>query len=401
MRVMVLGGAGAVASETTNDLYYNSSFDEIVIADYDLAKAQKMVDELLENGHNRVIPDSHKCEANKAEFYTKKISAIQVDAAKVIELATSFKGFDVIACGLPFKYDLQVTEAAVIAGVDALDLGFAEEQLDFDGRAKAKNIAYVPGMGATPGITNAMARRGIEKLDEAESVMINFAAYRCLAPAPGLLNTTMWEFDPDTKERLYYENGKMIAVDPFTGQKMVKFHDLIGEQEVVYIPHPETSTISASYPQLKYVDVRGTFPPHIMRLMKALLESGLYSKEEVGMYGKKVSCYKAIHDLLLQVPESRLNSIWAYGLVVEVRGRKNGKACTYLYSNSHPSQSQWGGERAYYKNVGIPLAIGAEMLAGNRAIPRGVVPPELAIEPVEFFEKLATRGINVTEHVTE
>ncbi len=36
MKVLVLGGAGAVCSETTRDLAQYSKFDEIVVADYDL-----------------------------------------------------------------------------------------------------------------------------------------------------------------------------------------------------------------------------------------------------------------------------------------------------------------------------------------------------------------------------
>ncbi len=36
MRVLVLGGAGAVCNETTRDLVKYSDFDAIVVADYNL-----------------------------------------------------------------------------------------------------------------------------------------------------------------------------------------------------------------------------------------------------------------------------------------------------------------------------------------------------------------------------
>jgi len=401
MRVMVLGGVGAVAKETTRDLLYNSSFKEIVIADWNIEKAGQLAGELESICRDQEIPEGYRCEANKPDFYNKKISTLQVDASEAKNLVPYFKEMDIVACGLPFEFDLPVTEAAATAGVNALDLSFADEQMNFHEQAKAKNITYIPGVGATPGITNVMARKGVEQLDRADEVHINFAAYRCLAPAPGLIETTFWEFDPATKERVYYQDGEMISVPPFTGEQKARFHDLIGEQTVVYIPHPETSTISKSYPGLKHVNVRGTFPPHVMRLMRSLLESGILSHEEINHFGQKTTPYKAMQQLLLVLPESKQNETWAYGLVVEVKGEKDGKPLSYIYRNQHPSQDQWGGIAAYYKNVGIPLAIGAEMLGRGEIEVKGVIAPELAIKPEPFFKELAARKIEVVEEVLE
>ena len=49
--------------------------------------------------------------------------------------------------------------------------------------------------------------RAAELLDPLETVDISFAAFRCLAPAPGLLATTLWEFDPEepARQRVYFE----------------------------------------------------------------------------------------------------------------------------------------------------------------------------------------------------
>ena len=46
MRALVLGGAGAVCKETTRDLAQYSDFEEIVVADYSVAAAQALVEEL-------------------------------------------------------------------------------------------------------------------------------------------------------------------------------------------------------------------------------------------------------------------------------------------------------------------------------------------------------------------
>jgi len=46
MKALVLGGAGAVCSETTRDLVQYSNFDEIVIAENNLEAANELIDEL-------------------------------------------------------------------------------------------------------------------------------------------------------------------------------------------------------------------------------------------------------------------------------------------------------------------------------------------------------------------
>lgn len=46
MRAPVLGGAGAVCKETTRDLAESSDFQEIVVADWDLETAAKLVESI-------------------------------------------------------------------------------------------------------------------------------------------------------------------------------------------------------------------------------------------------------------------------------------------------------------------------------------------------------------------
>jgi lysine 6-dehydrogenase len=181
---------------------------------------------------------------------------------------------------------------------------------------------------------------------------------------------------------------------------MVNFPGPIGEQEVCYIPHPETRTLPKSI-GAKAVSVHGCFPPHVMRLMKAMLESGLYSEEPVTISGAQTNPLKAMQEMLIQLPESRQNPIWAYGLVVEVLGKQNGRSLRVRLWNQHPSQDVWGGSAAYYKNIAIPLSIGVQMIARGDISVKGVVPPEIAIDPQIFFSELEKRGITIHEHLEE
>ena len=59
MRVLVLGGAGAVCNETTRDLVKSSNFDEIVVADYNLDAANALVEEINDKRLETVFFDAN------------------------------------------------------------------------------------------------------------------------------------------------------------------------------------------------------------------------------------------------------------------------------------------------------------------------------------------------------
>ena len=99
--------------------------------------------------------------------------------------------------------------------------------------------------------------------------------------------------------------------------------------------------------------------------------------------------------------ESKETALWAYGLVVEVYGRRDGRDVGIKLWNRHPSMEEWGGKAAYYKNIAIPLSIGAQMIGRGDVEVKGVVPPETAIDPDIFFAELRKRSIEIHEQVEE
>jgi saccharopine dehydrogenase-like NADP-dependent oxidoreductase len=376
MRVLVLGGAGAVCSETTRDLANTSDFDEIVVAEYNLEAAKALVEEIDD----------------------PRLASVYFDAEDYDSMIKLFPDFDVVVNGLPWKYDLAVTKACVEVGVNGLDVSTEEDQWDYDAKAKEKGIIFIPGVGATPGITNVMARSAADQMDRVDEIQINFAAFRSPAPAPGLLITFLWEFHPKTESRTYYEDGEFIWVGPFEGLKMVNFPGQIGEQEVCYIPHPETRTMPKSL-GARAVSVRGCFPPHAMRLAKAMLESGLYSEEPITVKGVKTTALEMLHDILLELPSTKETPIWAYGLVVDVYGKRDDNDIKITLWSEHPPMEEWGGKAAYYKNIAIPLSIGAQMIARGDVEASGVLPPETVLDPDIFFAELDKRGISIQQKI--
>lgn len=381
MRALVLGGAGAVCKETTRDLAEYSDFEEIVVADYNVEAAEALVGEIGD----------------------PRLRVVRFDANDYEGMLRLFPEFDVVVNGLPFRYDYVVNKACVEVGVDGLDLSSEDPQFALHEEALEKDMLFVPGVGATPGITNMMVRRASEVLDRMDEVDIFFAAFRCLAPAPGLLQTTLWEFNPEEEERteVYYEDGTWHAAPPLSGERVVCFHEQIGEQRVYYVPHDEAYSLPRSFPTLRRAAVRGCFPPHVMALMGAMMRAGLLSSRPVRIGGAEMPSIEVVRILLADAPFSRENPVWAYGLVVEVTGERAGRRVRCTYRSKHPPQEEWGGESAYFKNVGIPLSIGAQLIAHGETTGKGVLPPERAFPTDRFFAELARRGIVVEEEIIE
>ena len=94
MRIIVLGGCGAMGSEATRDLATTSDFEEIVIADADLPRAQALA----------------------AELGGGRVRAIHADANDEGALTESLLGFDVVANCTVYHFGLTVTRAAIKAG---------------------------------------------------------------------------------------------------------------------------------------------------------------------------------------------------------------------------------------------------------------------------------------------
>jgi saccharopine dehydrogenase-like NADP-dependent oxidoreductase len=138
-----------------------------------------------------------------------------------------------------------------------------------------------------------------------------------------------------------------------------------------------------------------------MRLARAMLESGLYSDKPIRIKGQDTNAFELLFEVLLAAEESKHTPVWAYGLVVRVTGKHAGNLRVITLWNRHPGMEEWGGAAAYYKNIAIPLSIGAEMIARGDVGIQGIVPPETALEPEIFIGELHRRGIEIHIEIQE
>jgi lysine 6-dehydrogenase len=376
MRVIVLGGCGAMGTEATRDLAHTSDFDEIVIADADVKRAQALAEEL---GGGRV-------------------SAMPIDVSDERALTEKLRGFDVVANCTTYHFGLIVTRAAIRARVNYLDLGGlfnTPKQLELDEDAKHAEITVCLGCGATPGVTNLMTRHAADQMEQVDEVHIAFASFRSIAPSPGLLDTVLDEFSAGSR-RFYWEDGKFIEVPAFSGAKTVRFSDPVGDLETYYVPHSETHTLPRFLGKgLRRIDVRGSWRPEIMQALRLFADLQLAGDASISIDGREVNSKRFVREHILQkAADFGGEGEWAFLLNVEVEGQRDGHPVRIVCNTAHPPRAEWG-TQATARMTGIPASIAAQKLACGDASRKGVIAPEVCFEPTSFFAELSKRGITI------
>jgi saccharopine dehydrogenase (NAD+, L-lysine-forming) len=379
MKILVLGGVGAMGIEATRDLARTSDFEEIAVADLDLAKAQQLVKEL---GGGR-------------------LRAVQVDVSDEASLPRLFERYDVVLNCTSYVFGLIITRAALVARRPLLDLGGlynTPKQLALGDEAKLKSVLVVLGMGATPGVTNLMVRDGASSLDRVDEIHVSFATFRPLAPSPGLLSTVLDEFSPNT-QRFYFEDGKHVEARPFEGAREVEFAAPVGRITTYFVPHSEVHTLPRFIAGVRRVYVRGTWRPEIMAALRHYADVGLLSNAPLDVEGTRVAPIKLLHALHSQRHPWPDDEQWAFYVHAQVIGEKAGKPATASYSLSHPTPAEWG-KSATGRVTGVAASIGAQQLAkGEVRLSAGVLAPEAVFAPGPFFAALRERKI-VVERLT-
>ncbi len=131
----------------------------VVIADIDLKTASDARDSLyrmLGNNHGTCVP---------LEFRVGITDAIPL-----------FRYFNVVISALPAKYNLELAEAAILAGVHFCDLGgvveVTKQMLELNGKYPNTPISIVPDCGLMPGLGIVIAKKLMTDLGGAESIEI-------------------------------------------------------------------------------------------------------------------------------------------------------------------------------------------------------------------------------------
>jgi len=373
MKVLVLGGCGAMGKAIVRDLNDNPEVNEIVIGDVNLTKAN----------------------AYAKEVGSQKISVKKVDIENQDQLIKACRGVNVVANASWYEFNLDVMKAALKTKSHYLDLGglyhVSKKQLKLDKDFKKAGITAILGIGASPGITNVLAGYGASKLDSVREVHIRTGA----KGGGGFAYSAKTILDEVTMNPVIFENGKFKEVEPLSGKERYRLPSPVDEVDGFYSIHSELATLPFTIKGIKKVTFRVGFSPSLLQKVNVLLELGLLNTNQISIKGDKISPKDFLYNYLgtLTAPPSMDEF---KSLQVEVIGKKGGVIKKLFFETVVKSSKKWN-LRATAIWTGVPAAITAHWLGNGKILSKGVLPPEVGIDPEAFISELAKRDILITQ----
>jgi saccharopine dehydrogenase-like NADP-dependent oxidoreductase len=393
MRILV-AGAGGVGSAFTAIVSRRGFFEACVVADYDVARADKAVAAV---GDDRFV-------------------AAQVDAsdeASVEALVRKHAVTHVLNAVDP-RFVMPIFRGALAAGADYLDMAMSlstphpehpytetglklgDEQFAMaDDWSAAGRLALV-GMGVEPGLSDVFARyaadtlfSSIDELGTRDGANLTVEGYD-FAPSFSIWTTIEECLNPPV---IWERDRGWFTTEPFSEAEVFDFPEGIGPVECVNVEHEEVLLMP------RWLDCRrATFKyglgEEFIDVLKTLHMLGLDSTEPVRVGAVEVSPRDVVAALLPD-PASighLMHGKTCAGLWVTGTGKDGQPRSTYLY---HVVDNDWSmqeyGHQCVVWQTAVNPAVALELLASGVWSGAGVLGPE-AFDAAPFLALLNEYG---------
>lgn len=387
MRIIISGGAGAMALPGIIYCLEQQDVNEIIIADKDETSIDKRIAQL-----------------NDKRLIGKVIDLMDVEGSSKL-----FEGAASVYNAAYLNTCLSAQKAALIAGVNYLDLGAfsPREQLKYDEGFKNKGITAVLGLGTAPGMSCIMSAYAVEKLDKVDSVEIKDVCAN-IVPHCEHSRALHWGYaiegiiDEFTLPAPVMENGEIKYYPPRSLRETFIFGPPVGRSEVATTAHAEVEMFASSFMSkgLRNASWKIGFEPDFEAKIQFLCDLGFNRKEPIKVDGQMVSPKAVLLTLLNnQPPEIKKLPDFRGHMIVVVKGEEKGKKVEYTiteYATSALTEKmQKKGALSSYR-TGIYGAIGTMMLARGEIVRKGVLYPEVCIPAKAFLKEAQKVGINVS-----
>ncbi len=264
-------GCGTVGIATARLLLEDAKFQHLVVADRAVERARLLADSL-----------------------DGPVTAIQLDCLQEEHLVAALDGIAIVLNTTgPFSHDtLSLMRTVIEAGIPYADVNddvetpqsvFDSESLD--SLARHRGVGVLPGLGASPGSTNVMARHLASRMETVEEVrfyMVNDATYR----SEGVWRYRLSLFGEPT---LLYDQGAWTQSPGMSQYQDVAFPAPWGNIRC-YMVGLETVTIPQSFDGLRHASFwRGFSDPATTEILKGLVDTGFASEEPLQVDGASVA----------------------------------------------------------------------------------------------------------------
>ncbi len=315
-----------------------------------------------------------------------RTAVVRIDVQDRERLATLMRGFDVVCnlAGPNYLNAVPVAQAAIAAGVPMVDVSDDWEAtlriLDMHEEARNAGVTLIVGLGASPGVTNVLARKGADTLDRVDEVRTSWVMRGSDLGGPALAAHLLYSLP---HRAFVFVGGEMREVRPFVDGRETLTYPELGPVEVMHIGHPEPFTLSRYIKGVRYADDKATFLPDEVNRLIVELGRIARSSDPVIVEGVPIDPMAFAARYLYQVGKRMTDVPQTGALRTEVRGELSGRPMRAVYS----AAGRIG------IGTGVPAAIGAQLLAIGKVRKRGVYPPEACLEPDWFLGAVTMRKI--------
>ncbi len=333
------------------------------------------------------------------------ISISPLDAGDPHEVGRLITGSDLVINASHPRFNLLIMKQALKRRVNYIDLaGYPAEQMKHDSKWRKAGLVAILGMGEDPGLSNVLARRGVDMLDRVSEIRIRDGETSTseMYPFVALFSPDVFLEEAVSPAR-YFQNGEMKTNLPMSGRETYRFPPPIGEVSVYAMDHEEVHTLPVYLPKKpNFVDFKLALRDETASAIKLFQGLGLLSRKLVRVGPVKVSPLSVLLHLLPSPSQIAGKISGNAGILVEIWGEASGKQCVQkLYSiMTHDEAYEKHMANATSYLTGTPTAVCALMLAQRRIESEGVIVPE-CLNPESFIGEARKFDLEIRIEKTE
>lgn len=289
----------------------------------------------------------------------------------------------------PFHHrQAEVLKTCIDLGVNYTDVSderqFTQTALEQHDAAKTAGVTAIINTGVFPGISNSMARQGIEQLDRAESVQLSYIVAGSGGAGVTVMRTTFIGLQHPFQAWI---DGQWREVKPYTAREALDFPPPYGRAHVYWYNMPEAVTLQQSFPVKSVITKFGVVPDfynHATWTMAHGLPPVVLKQSATVEFLAKVSHWMTdITDRF---------SGQGVAIRCDVEGDRQGKPAHYCATFTHESAAIATGQGT----GGI-----AELILSGKIHQPGVYPVEQALSTDLFQAMMQRRHLKIQESVQE
>jgi saccharopine dehydrogenase (NAD+, L-lysine forming) len=390
MRILILG-AGGVGSAAALIAARRKFPSHVVVADYDLARAEQAV----------------------AAVNDDRFTAARLDASDqaAIEALIAAERIDAVLGATDPRFTMPIFRAALATNIDYLDMAMSlsrphperpyestgvtlgEEQFALaDDWQRSGRLALV-GIGVEPGLADVFARYAADHLfSEIEEAGVRDGANLAVAGYDFAPSFSIWTtIEECLNPPVVYEKQRgWFTTEPFSEPEIFDFPEGIGPVECVNVEHEEVLLIP------RWVDVgRVTFKyglgQEFIDVLQTLRKLGLDKTDPVRVGDVSISPRDVVAACLPDPATlgDRMTGKTCAGLWVRGTGKDGKPRSTYLYHvvDNEWSMREYGAQAVVWQTAVNPI-VALELIANGTWSGAGVLGPE-AFDAVPFLDLLA------------